>query len=250
MSIENQAEKITAKKNGFIELCRFIFMMSVVSHHSMFLSDDPGYIPVWGGYISVEFFFILTGYLMYSSYQKRRAEGSGEENAIYQIYIKIKRLYPYFLIAWLAIFVMVHGHPHLSSFFWDFLYGIPQLLFLQCAGLSGTAQNYNGTAWFVSALLIGMLVVYLLMYFGKKHFATAIAPLLSLICYGSVMMIDGSFGSVNVWVFCFQSGSLRAIAGLCLGSVCCHIVHSIPQHTLTKLGDFIISLLQLTIVAV
>ena len=56
-------------RNGFIELCRFIFAMGIVSHHSQFLTNDLNEVPILGGYVSVEFFFILTGYFMYSSYK-------------------------------------------------------------------------------------------------------------------------------------------------------------------------------------
>ena len=47
-------------KNGFIELCRFIFCLGVVSHHAQYISASPGYIPIYGGWVAVEFFFILT----------------------------------------------------------------------------------------------------------------------------------------------------------------------------------------------
>ncbi len=95
-------------KNGFIELCRFVFCWGVVSHHAKFLSESPGYIPIFGGYISVEFFFILTGYLMYASYHKAQSAGKEQDSAIHQIYVKLKRIYPYFLVTFCAVFILVH----------------------------------------------------------------------------------------------------------------------------------------------
>lgn len=238
-------------KNGFIELCRFVFMLGIVSHHAMFLSDDPGYIPIWGGYISVEFFFILTGYFMYASCSRRPLVEDEKDSAIYQVLHKFKKFYPYFFISWCTVFIMLHiesGNANFRVFIWDFIFGIPQLLFLQCAGLAGTGGNYNGTMWFASALMMGILIVYPLMRLGKKYFVTAIAPALSLICYGYVMKIGASLGSVNEWAGPFQAGCLRAIGGLCLGSVCCYIVDHIPRHHLTKHGDTLASLFQLGLV--
>lgn len=254
--IQTQEVTPTSKnKNGFIEFCRFIFMMSIVSHHAMFLSDEPGYIPLWGGYISVEFFFILTGYFLYDSHFKAdlgQKTKDKQNSAIYQVYHKFKRFYPYFFISWCTIFVMVHvesGNLSFHTLFWDFIFGIPQLLFLQCVGLAGVGNNYNSTMWFVSALLIGMLVVYPLICCCKKHFATAIAPALCLICYGNVMKISSSLGSVHDWAGPLQAGSLRAIGGLCLGSLCCYLVKLVPSYRLTRLGDTVISFLQLGLVA-
>lgn len=239
-------------KNGFIEFCRFIFVLSIVSHHAMFLSDKPGYIPLWGGYIAVEFFFILSGYLMYASYSKNKAVKDKQGGAIHQVYQKFKRFYLYFFISWGTIFVMMHvesGNTDFHTLFWEFIFGIPQLLFLQCVGLAGTGNNYNGTMWFASALLIGILIVYPLMCRCGKYFVTAIAPALCLICYGNVMRIGESLGSVHNWAGPVQAGCLRAVAGLCLGSVCCYLVKLIPKHELTKLGNAIVSFFQLGLVA-
>lgn len=245
----DNTKPLRSNRNGFIELCRFIFMIGIVSHHSHFLTNDLNKVPILGGYISVEFFFILTGYFMYSSYKNSATKQ--DRSAIYQIYTKLKRFYPYFLVAWFTVFLLKHienGSIQVGILFWDLISGIPQFLFLQCTGLAGIGYNYNGPTWFVSSLLLGMLIVYLLMYAGEKNFTTATAPALSLICYGLVIIINGSLGSVHEWVFFLQAGSLRAIGGLCLGSFCCHIVNSIPKHRLTKLGNIVFSFFQLGLV--
>ena len=58
--------KNTPNRNGFIELCRFILALCVVSHHTIFYQEH-GHIPFFGGYIAVEFFFILTGFFLFKS---------------------------------------------------------------------------------------------------------------------------------------------------------------------------------------
>lgn len=256
--MENQVLQVQRKnsmppnKNGFIEFCRFVFMMGIVSHHAMFISAEPGFIPFWGGYISVEFFFILTGYLLYSSYLNKPIAGDKQDSAIYQVYHKFKQFYPYFFISWCTTFIMVHvesGNITFRTLFWDFIFGIPQLLFLQCEGLAGVSDNYNGPMWFASALLIGILVVYPLMCYCKKYFATAIAPALCLICYGHVMKTGASLGSVHEWAGVFQVGCLRAIGGLCLGAFCYYIANLLSPHHLTKSGNITISLLQFGLLA-
>lgn len=70
-------------RNGFIELCRFIFAIGIVSHHSQFLTNDLNEVPMLGGYVSVEFFFILTGYFMYLSYKSEQTEQNRTEQKCY-----------------------------------------------------------------------------------------------------------------------------------------------------------------------
>ena len=55
------------KRNSLIELYRFIFAINVIKSHALLPYDGPYFGP---GRISVEFFFILTGYLLIKSMKK------------------------------------------------------------------------------------------------------------------------------------------------------------------------------------
>ena len=64
----NSSKKVhLSTRNGFIELCRFIFAMCIVSHHFLLLPTQSEHYPLIGGYIGVEFFFILSGYFLYAA---------------------------------------------------------------------------------------------------------------------------------------------------------------------------------------
>lgn len=243
-----------SKKNGFIELCRFLFMWGIVSHHAMFL-PDPGYIPIWGGYISTDFFFILGGYFLLRDSQKAGLGGSGQDSAIYQVYKKFRQFYPYFFVSIVISFALYHianDQMQIHTILVDFLKGIPQLLFLSQAGLGGMndgVPQYIGTMWYASVLMVGLLVVYPLMRWSKSYFPTAIAPVLTLACYGYIFTQFNSLGAVNEWCgFCY-AGCLRAVGGLCLGAFLNYLVHAIPKHKLTLFGDVVISLVQLATIA-
>lgn len=49
-------------RNGMIDFMRFVFIIAVVLHHSVLF-----YAPIIDGYIGVEFFFIVSGYLLTNS---------------------------------------------------------------------------------------------------------------------------------------------------------------------------------------
>lgn len=57
------------KRNCEIELLRFIAAAMIVGHHQRYISGVPDLFP--GGDICVDFFFLLSGYLMMQSMFKR-----------------------------------------------------------------------------------------------------------------------------------------------------------------------------------
>lgn len=123
------------KRNGLIELCRFIFAMCIVCHHALFLSN-PEHIPLSGGYIAVEFFFILTGFFMCKDALKKPAEHGGMTESLK----RLKTIYPYFFVSWGTSFIISHIYNKcygIGAILRDFLRGIPQLLFLSMPGLGG-----------------------------------------------------------------------------------------------------------------
>ena len=239
------------KRNGFIELCRFVFAMCVVSHHFMLLPISAEHIPLIGGYIGTEFFFILSGFFLYSSAQKDTIK----QTAIEQIVKKFKKVFPYFLVAWfLGFFVyFFKNQSGVLRFFWELIKGVPQLLLLSMSGMSngqGGPNDYVGTGWYLSALMLAMLAVYPLMRKYGEQFAGAYAPLISAFCYGYFMIFNGGVGVVNQHIgFCYL-GIFRAIAGLCFGSFCYFLCSKIKGAVLTQIGNTIVSFLQIALIAV
>ena len=65
--MEGFCEKRENGRNGYIELCRFIFALCIVSHHFMLLPTGPEHVPLIGGYIGTDFFFILSGFFLYAA---------------------------------------------------------------------------------------------------------------------------------------------------------------------------------------
>ena len=246
-----------AKRNGLIELCRFIFSLCVVSHHAQFLVD-PGYIPVIGGYISVEFFFILTGYFLFASVQKAGAEDADSQNsAIHAVMKRVKKFYPYFFVTWFVSFTISHilnNTTQIKTFLWDLMRGIPQLLLLSMAGLAGSSEglwDYVGTGWYVSAMVLSILIIYPMMRKGKTFFSAGIAPAIALLGYGFIVFKYNFLGVVNQRSSFIYDGLVRAVAGMCLGSFCYYIVQWLPKREFTKFGKAAASFIQIgTITAV
>ena len=61
----------TAARNNWIELLRFLFALLIPLYHGRFLPPETSWFRAPNGAVAVEFFFILTGFLMAGSVKKR-----------------------------------------------------------------------------------------------------------------------------------------------------------------------------------
>lgn len=251
--------KNTPNRNGFIELCRFILALCVVSHHTIFYQEH-GHIPFFGGYIAVEFFFILTGFFLFKSAKS----GGGGSSAFVQVVKRLSKVYPYFLVCWLASFAISHiynNQLHIGEIAADLVKGIPQLLLLSMAGLSGGTIglfDYVGTGWYLSALVIAIFTVYPVMCMFCRSdssssrdeiFSGGIAPFIALLCYGYIGYNYNFLGVVNERLSFAYLGCVRAVGGICLGSFCYYLSQKLRKIQLTNLGNYVVSAAQILILA-
>ncbi len=89
------------KRNGVIELMRFLMVIPIVLGHTKeFLSDKI----VTRGYLGVEFFFVVSGYLMMASLSRKKGEeikDLGKETWSFVVH-KWKALMPNYLVAFIV----------------------------------------------------------------------------------------------------------------------------------------------------
>ncbi|MDR2091129.1 MAG: acyltransferase family protein [Clostridiales bacterium] len=149
----------TAKpKNAVIEFLRFIFALWVVKHHHYFPVDTG----VWfeGGFLSVEFFFILSGYLFIPSVLKYGKEGS------------LIKVLPKYLFNKLKGF----GLPFLIGVVFSSYYMI----------ISG-GGDWMGFQWFILALLLALGIFFILFRIViKKPWQWAVAAFVCIALYAGV----------------------------------------------------------------
>lgn len=170
---------ISKKENNSISFWRIIFTLLIVMLHC-------GY--TQGGYIGVEFFFLVSGFLLAKSYY-------GNKQTSIKEYVKkrILRLYPMYLIAIVIFLALLSTLDFYSQEFSARLYFIDLLdklavnwksvLMLQLFG--SEAITINAPAWYVVALFWVSLVYYILMkILPKKAFNVfvAITSVAVLVC--------------------------------------------------------------------
>ena len=102
---------VDLKRNGTIDFWKFIFSLWIVLNH---ITVYKGYLSMAiGGSVCVEFFFLVSGYLMANSMERTRATDIelGKRTASF-LFKKIKHIYPYFLFTWIFSFIVTHWVNH------------------------------------------------------------------------------------------------------------------------------------------
>lgn len=223
--------------NSLIDFYRILFIGCIISHHSMYL-ENAGFVPLKGGYVCVEFFFILSGYLLANSANKKIAGDiiNISKDTFNEIKKRILNMYFYFIPAFILSFIVVHWAQAvvdegrritLGVVISDLINSIWELLFFEMSGLgrmNGSTYLYVGPMWYFSAMLISILIVYPLLRYYKDMFSIIIAPLLVIFCYGYYSVSYESLGSIYNWKSFLLDGNLRAVAGMSIGCICFYAV--------------------------
>ena len=171
------------RRNSLIELFRFIFAMNVVKNHGYFPYQGPYFGP---GRISVEFFFILTGFLLVRSVDKYLDK-------------------PFW--------------QGLRGFFWSKLKSIliPVLIAipfnLWYSYLDGDGINLWGYLWYVNQMLIYIPIFFLVRYFIKNN--NKFLLVIGIACIIATVL--------NMTNFFYEWGVIRAVMAISLGVLISHI---------------------------
>lgn len=193
--------KKTINRITSIDFFRFYFMLQVCLWH---LNHCMGYMK--HGYIAVEFFFILSGYLLYKSCVKENALG-----VFYYSWDKLQRFYPEVLIVTIptTIVYFVGLGPNPIALF-------NSIFLLQNTGIY-SGGGVNLPLWYINVLLLGGGIVYAVLYNYRRLAITIVFPLLVLMVYTYILNEnDGSFEWFAIKQ-CFYIPLWRGMAGLCLG---------------------------------
>jgi len=206
-------------KNNSILLWRIVFTYIILIFHfdnKYAISGEFGLEIGW--YIGVEFFFIVSGYLIYDKMDSLSAKcRNGLEYFIY----RYRKIYPYYLGAFIFSFIMYFAVKDsfsvtdmikvLSNDFFEVfaLHGI---------GLDDGWSYINNTSWFISIMFISGFIVYHCLLKWKDTFVHFVAPLIIVVSFsylyrnmhgiGAVVQISGLYN---------HQALMRGLADMCLG---------------------------------
>lgn len=217
-------------RNGKIELMRFVFSVLIILYHChRTLGFDEWVIENWrvpamgGGRLGPDFFFLVSGLLMGRSIWKEREK---DDDALdlgrktFRFFLKkYMAIFPYHLVCFTALFIL----RLYSRELWDnagdafafLLNSIPEFFLLQKFGFP--TVDVNIVEWYLSAMLIAILLLYPIAYRFYSMFVRVVAPLLAFWILGMLTYCLGTFSDQDLWLGIGYAGLFRAIAEMSLG---------------------------------
>ena len=209
--------KLNENRNAEIDFFRILFAVVVVISHSDGLQpNDLKKFPFVGGYLAVEFFFILSGYF---AVKQVPAFSSRYQMVPVWTWNKYKRIFTYVIPA-VIIHYLINAYITGLSFFdtiKSLLYGVFEMFLFPMTGLRETF--FVLPLWYLSAMLILLPLFYAALLKNKDLFLYVLCPVFALLIYGYYSVTTQHIARWSDWNGLFFMSLPRAWAGLCLGGI-------------------------------
>jgi len=208
-----------AVKNNSITVWRILFTyMILIFHFDNKYCISTQFDLAFGWYIAVEFFFIVSGYLLYVNLDKLSMKcHNGWDYFLH----RFGKIYPYYFCAFLfsftfyfitkPVFSLKEMVALLSNDFFEIfaLHGI---------GLNDGWTYVNNSSWYISIMLISGLIIYHCLIKWKDTFCNFVAPIIIIVsfsnlyrnleCIGACVETSGVYTNLPL---------MRGLADMCLG---------------------------------
>ena len=245
----------TSKKNGRVELLRFVFALGILFFHIHKRFIEEGEVLELGnsglnffarGYIGVEFFFLVSGYLLAASAFFKQDDESlpiGSETAL-MMKKKFWNIFPYHLFATMLT-IIVNAYFLEKTALARFQYVVDSwasIFFLQVFGFDSTWVNK--LTWYLD---VWLMVTFLFYYFLRKHydvFVKIVCPMLALFILGYMAHEYDGIAGIDGWTGMFYKCFLRGLSEMALGCTTYSLTRRINQYQFTKAGKRLLAFVE------
>jgi peptidoglycan/LPS O-acetylase OafA/YrhL len=242
------------RKNGKIEFLRFLFCIAVLLFHAeKYTYGEPSlkngihFALFPHGSIGVEFFFVLSGFLMAKSIFRKVQNSSEERKKEYRneksdssteylgfIFRKYTGIFPEHLIAFVITVIAYTTSKHMGMvktirYVVD---SIPNLLLIQMSGIK--ISNPNHVEWYISCMLFSMAIIYPICRKFYYSFTRYFSPLFSVLLLGYMIQTTGALTGVGTWMGIGYKSMFRALAEVSLGTTAFEISRFLMTKEFSK----------------
>lgn len=231
-------------RNGEIEALRLLFCVTVMLSHSHYLIGKP--YPFLGGSLSVEFFFIVSGYLMAQTIEKKEQSDHIGSDTISFIRKKISVVLPNVVLAWIwgFVFLSICGSFTLADMGSTLKGTVWELLFLDMYGFS--SGSVNGVTWYISSMLMSMMILYPLIRKKKDLAIHIVLPMAVLFILGWLFQ-NGTLRTPQKWFGIVFKGNLRAFAEISLGVLAFYLTQKLKQLKLSAVSKWLLTIMKFSV---
>ena len=236
-------QEATKKRNGLIDVIRFVFAGIIVMFHFY----NGGEKHFFGGKFGVEFFCILSGFLFYMAWDRKQIaiQGYHEKVDYWKNYMKKRylRFFWYSLVAFLVTFLVVRvWHDGIDSAFMlsDKLSGdIWEILMTKMNGFNRGKGLLNGPAWTLGCMLFAEFFILGMLVHWERPFLTFWMPC-SLIM-GCGYWINIKVANHTIFLGLFTFGMLRVYLLTCFGILSYYLCKKIQSVKFTDTGRLLLT---------
>lgn len=205
-------------RNNYVELLRFLFTVCVIIAHYKGRYPDAPLAGNWNGHIGVEFFFVLSGFLM-AAYCAKKENGQPVWQATWTFMgRKVSAIAP---VYYTALLVVVVRHLALTQQKGMYLRTyltrlLAPLLFLPEQGFHESSNI--PFSWYIGAMMLAMLVLFPFLYRWRRTFCRVAAPIIVIFfCVHAMQTYEKLFLLHQEWLGFFFHSFLRAVGELSMG---------------------------------
>ena len=219
-------------KNYQLEFYRFYFSIVVLLFHFKkyffgldSLKNGVHFSFFDHGSMAVEFFFLLSGFLMARTISQETAQidysfSSEQLSTDTLLYLKKKyfRIFPQHFVAFIITFIVFVFTRHIYGLRLLLLSldNIPSFFLIQMSGLNLGAINH--VTWYISCMLISMGMLYPLL---KRHYymiTRVFGPLFACLMLGFLQATTGCITGAGAWMGVAYKSLFRSLSELALGA--------------------------------
>ena len=146
------ATGVKPRRNQALEFYRMVFCFAVIMRHSRGLGTSNAFS---GGYLPVDFFFIISGYFLMQFFEKYGKNGS--VSAKQYLWSRVRKIYPAFFVALVLSIIMTYitskEAPLVQNWWYEFL----------VLDSFGFKIKILSVAWYIGAMLVASLFLYFLL---------------------------------------------------------------------------------------
>lgn len=231
------------EQNYFIEFLRFVFSVAILLYHSWMFIGVYGEGLARRGFFAVDFYFIVTGYLMLNSLNKEGTKnGSIFEDSIKFVLKKYIRLLPALLVTFAIGLLFVYGRslPDYKLLFSNTIIG--EILQL---GVLGYPLTVNSSWWYLSAMFLILLILTPLAKKYKKTYTLYITPLILIFTLGIVNTKGIIINDPMLVSFFLRNGFYKGVIFIILGNFAYEISNYLKKIQITKKLSIILTTIEL-----
>ena len=218
-------------KNYFIDFLRFIFSIGILLYHSWMFTGIYGEGLARRGYLGVDFYFILTGYLMLNSLKKEKCVDKYIlKDSLKFVMKKYFRLLPALIVTFIISIPFVYGR---NLFNYQLLLSNSLIGEILQLGILGYSMNVNSSWWYLSAMFLVLLILYPIAKKYKNDYIRYIAPLILLFTVGLIKTKEIDINNPLAISFYLRNGFYKGIIFIILGNISYEITNNIKKIQLS-----------------